>query len=193
MDSVEHRFINNLSILVECGRPLLTSFENMHADEDDPDLKGAYAAMIEAVGKGEDFTLVLADFPTLCSRSSLALLKAARRSNCLGVVLPKLARLVRAKVEGELDPRQRFFETWALMVETGFATEEGLAELRNEFHHGPLGEVAEGLRATVMSGKSLAVGAKRFPEVFDATSRDLLRYGEARDLSRALRAIIRLV
>ena len=194
MESTEHRFINNLAVLIDCGRPLHESLQNMRADETDESLRDAYSQMIEASAKRNgDFTNVLSDYPQLCSRSSLALLKAARRSSCLGVVLPKLAELVRAKVEGELDPRQRFFETWALMVETGFSIDEALTELKHEFAHGPLGEVADGLRAAALSGQPLANAAEKFPEIFDANSRDLLRYGEARDLTRALRSINRLV
>ncbi len=192
-DSAELRFINNLAILIELGRPLLDSFRNLRLDCRDPVLREAYDAMIASVERGGDFTAVLSDYPQLCSRSSLALLNAARRSSCLTVVLPKLARLVRSKVDGELDPRQRFFETWALLVESGFSTDEALAELAHDFHHGPLGEVAEGLRSTTRGGKTLAEAAERFPEAFDATSRDLLRYGEARDLPNALRAITRLL
>ena len=192
MVSEELRFINNLAVLIELGRPLLDSMVHMREDCDDPAFKPAYTAMIECIKNGGDFTDVLTDYPQLCSRTSLALLKAARRSSCLSVLMPRLARLVRSKVEGGLDPRQRFFETWALLVESGFTTEEALAELSSEFHHGPLGEVAEGLRAAVVSGKGLLAGAQRYPDAFGAVSRDLLRYGEARDLPNALRAITRL-
>ena len=76
---------------------------------------------------------------------------------------------------------------------TRFSVDESLAELKSEFAHGPLGEVADALRAAALSGKPLADAASRHPEVFNATSRDLLRYGEARDLACALRAINRLV
>ena len=75
-----------------------------------------------------------------------------------------MAGLVRARVDGSLDPRQRFFETWALLVESGFSIEESLNELRHDFAHGPLGEVAEGLRSAILGGRSLAFGAERFPE-----------------------------
>lgn len=195
MSIPELRFINNLSVLLECGRPLQNSFRVLQkaAARGTPKEREAYEAMAKAVEKGEDFTLVLADFPELCARSSLALLKTARRTSTLAAVLPRLAVLVRARHEGELDPRQRFFETWALMVETGFSIEEALQELGQEFSHGPLREVADGLSAARRSGKSLAHGAERFPEVFDPVSCDLLRYGEARDLARALRAINRLI
>ena len=40
---------------------------------------------------------------------------------------------------------------------------------------------------------TLAEGAERFGEVFDAVSRDLLHYGEHRDLAHALRAITDLL
>jgi type II secretory pathway component PulF len=149
--------------------------------------------MIACCKKGGDFTSVLSDYPQLCSRTSLALLKAARRSNSLAVFLPKLAGLVRARVEGELDPRERFFETWALFVEAGFTVEESLSELRHDFSRGPLGEVAEGLHSASVAGKSMAEAAARFPEVFSASARDLLLYGESRDLARALRAVPQLL
>lgn len=192
-DAAELRFLNNLSVLMELGRPIVDSLENLRQDCRDKTLREAYDAMIAAAKRGDDFAATLADYPQLCSRSSLALLTTSRRSGCLSVVLPKLARLVRARVEGELEPRQRFFETWALMVESGFSSDEALGELAHDFHHGPLGEVAEGLRAATRSSVKLATAAERFPEVFDATSRDLLRYGEARDLPNALRAITRLL
>jgi type II secretory pathway component PulF len=191
--TAELRFLNNLSVLIALGRPIVDSLRNLRQDSRDPTLREAYDAMIAAAERGDDFTSVLADFPQLCSRSSLALLTASRRASCLSVVLPKLARLVRAKVDGELDPRQRFFETWALLVESGFSSDEALAELAADFHHGPLGEVAEGLRSATRGGKKLVAAAERFPEIFDATSRDLLQYGEARDLPNALRAITRLL
>ncbi len=193
MDSVEYRFINNLSVLMECGRPLVSALQNLQSDSANPAIKAAFAAMVKCAASGGDFTDPLSDYPQLCSRSSLALLKAARRSSCLVGVLPKLADLVRAKTEGGLDPRGRFFETWALLVESGFSIEESLTELKHDFSQGPLAEVAEGLRVAAISGKSLASAAERFPETFDASSRDLLSYGEARDLARALRAITRLV
>lgn len=195
MSIPELRFINNLSVLLDCGRPLENSFRVLkeQARRGTPKEREAYDAMAKAVDKGEDFTQVLGDYPELCTRSSLALLKAARRTSTLAAVLPRLAVLVRARHEGELDPRRRFFETWALMVETGFSVEEALQELGQEFSHGPLREVADGLSAARQSGKSLAEGAQRFPEVFDAASSDLLRYGEARDLAKALRAINRLI
>ena len=194
MSIPELRFINNLSVLLECGRPLRNSFRVMKdALYDTPKETEAYAAMHQAVSKGEDFTHVLADYPELCTRSSLALLRAARRTSTLAAVLPRLAVLVRARHEGELDPRQRFFETWAIMVDTGFSVDEALQELGQEFNLGPLREVADGLRAASRDGKLLAEGAVRFPEVFDAVSCDLLRYGEARDLAKALRAINRLI
>lgn len=194
MSTSELRFLNNLSVLLECGRPLRNSFAMLRdASQGSPQEKEAYTAMARAVDKGEDFTLVLADYPNFCSRSSLALLKAARRSSSLAAVLPRLANLVRARAEGELDPRRRFFETWALMVETGFSVEEALVELGQEFSHGPLREVADGLRGAASTGQLLAEGAAKFPEVFDPVSCDLLRYGEARDLAKALRAINRLI
>ncbi|MCO5169242.1 MAG: type II secretion system F family protein [Planctomycetes bacterium] len=189
----ELRFINNLSVLMSLGRPLLPSLKAMRSTCREQACIAAYDAMIERTEKGGQFTEVLADFPQLCSRSVLALLKSGRRSSCLAVLLPKLAKLVRATVSGEWDPRRRFFETWALMVETGISNDEALGELRHDFRRGPLGEVAEGLRASVMGGKSLAEGARRFPEVFDEVSVDLLHYGEHRDLARALRSITDLL
>ncbi len=189
----ELRFINNLSVLVSVGRPLLSSLRSMRETCREPGCIAAYDAMIERTEKGGQFTDVLSDYPQLCSRSVLALLKAGRRSSCLAVLLPKLAKLVRATVSGEWDPRRRFFETWALMVETGISNDEALGELRHDFRRGPLGEVAEGLRGSVEAGKSLAEGATRFPEVFDSVSRDLLHYGEHRDLARALRSITDLL
>lgn len=189
----ELRFINNLSVLMSVGRPLLSSLRSMRDTCREPACVAAYDAMIERTEKGGQFTDVLPDYPQLCSRSVLALLKAGRRSSCLAVLLPKLAKLVRATVSGEWDPRRRFFETWALMVETGISNDEALGELRHDFRRGPLGEVADGLRAAVEGGKSLAEGAARFPEVFDAVSRDLLHYGEHRDLARALRSITDLL
>lgn len=192
-DSEELRFINNLSVLVAMGRPLRETLANMRKACQIEALLPAYDAMIETLDKGGDFTTVLGDYPQLCSRSSQALLGAARRSSCLAIVLPKLARLIHARVDGELDPRQRFLETWALLVECGFSTEAALGELTHDFAHGPLGEVAEGLRAAAQGGRRLASAAERFPEAFDAMSIDLLAYGEARDLPNALRAITRLI
>lgn len=189
----ELRFINNLSVLITAGRPLLSSLRHMKETCKDPAVRAAYDAMIERTEKGGQFTDVLGDFPQLCSRSVLALLRAGRRSSCLAVMLPRLAKLVRATVSGEWDPRRRFFETWALMVESGISNDEALGELRHDFRRGPLGEVAEGLRAAVQAGKSLSDGATKFPEVFDAVSRDLLHYGEHRDLAHALRAITDLL
>lgn len=189
----ELRFINNLSVLLSAGRPLLGSLKHMRATCKEPSSLAAYDAMIDRSEKGGQFTDVLSDFPQLCSRSVLALMKAGRRSSCLAVLMPKLAKLVRATVSGEWDPRRRFFETWALMVESGISSEEALGELRHDFRRGPLGEVAEGLRGSILGGKTLAEGAERFPEVFDAVSRDLLHYGEHRDLARALRSITDLL
>lgn len=189
----ELRFINNLSVLLTAGRPLITSLKHMRSTCKEQNCIAAYDAMIERSEKGGQFTDVLSDFPQLCSRSALALMKAGRRSSCLAVLLPKLAKLVRATVSGEWDPRRRFFETWALMVESGISSEEALGELRHDFRRGPLGEVAEGLRGSILGGKTLAEGAERFPEVFDAVSRDLLHYGEHRDLARALRSITDLL
>jgi type II secretory pathway component PulF len=193
MDSPELRFMNNLSVLMECGRPLEDSLRNLQKDERSENLRDAYSAMVDSLLRTGDFTAPLPEYPQVCARSSLALLRAARRTSTLAKVLPLLATLVRARVEGELDPRQRFMETWALMVETGFSIDDALAELGKEFSSGPLGEVAEGLRSAVRSGRTLAEGAQRFPEVFSAASRDLLNYGEARDLAFALRAINRLL
>ena len=189
----ELRFINNLSVLVTAGRPLLSSLKHMRETCKDTACRAAYDAMVQRTEQGGQFTDVLPDYPQLCSRSVLALLKAGRRSSCLTVMLPKLAKLVRATVSGEWDPRRRFFETWALMVESGISNEEALGELRHDFRRGPLGEVAEGLRASVLAGKTLAEGAEKFNEVFDAVSRDLLHYGEHRDLAHALRSITDLL
>lgn len=189
----EVRFINNLAVVLRLGRPLLPSLRNLRASCRDSSCLPAYDAMIDRVDKGAEFTDVLGDYPQLCSRSSLALLKAGRRTSCLVAMLPRLAQLVRATVSGEWDPRRRFFETWALMVESGISLDEALGELRHDFRRGPLGEVAEGLREAALAGKSLSDGAARFPEVFDVVSRDLLLYGEHRDLATALRAITELV
>ena len=189
----ELRFINNLAVLFEIGRPLLASLRHLRMSCQQEDCLEAYDAMIQATERGGDFTDPLGDYPQLVSRSSLAVLKAGRRASCLGVLLPKLSRVVRATVEGEWDPRQRFFMTWALMVEGGIAIPEALSELSHDFRSGPLKEVADGLRTDNMAGRMLADGARRFPEVFDEVSIDLLRYGEARDLARALRCITRLL
>lgn len=78
-------------------------------------------------------------------------------------------------------------------MECGFPTEQALGELAHDFAHGPLGEVADGLRSAAKSGRSLAKAAERFPDVFDAMSLDLMTYGEARDLPNALRAITQLI
>ena len=72
MDSPELRFINNLSVLLGCGRPLKLSLEHMQADERDETLRAAYGEMVATLDKGGDFTAVLGDYPQLCSRSSLA-------------------------------------------------------------------------------------------------------------------------
>ena len=80
MQSEELRFINNLSVLISYGRSLDESLANIGADCRDDGFAPAYKAMVECVNKGGDFTSVLADYPQLCSRTSLALLKAARRS-----------------------------------------------------------------------------------------------------------------
>jgi len=189
----ELRFINNLSILMECGRPLLPSLRHLRDCCTDRDCLPAFDAMIQVTERGGDFTEALLEHPELCSRTSLALLRAGRRSSCLDVLLPKVASLIRSKVEGEWDPRRRFFETWALMTESGIPVEESLTELRHDFGKGPLAEVAEGLRTAVASGKKLYEGARRFPEVFDAVSIDLLQYGEARNLAKALRGITQLI
>lgn len=193
MVSEELRFVNNLAIILECGRPMLASLEHLREDCRDPECRVAYQAMVEHTERGGHFTDVLGDYPQLCSRTALALLRAGRRSGCLRQLASKLATLVRAKVDGEWDPRTRFLETWALMVESGIPLEEALSELARDFARGPLGEVAEGLRAAVVGGRKLADGAARFPDVFNAVSRDLLGYGEARDLASALRAITRLL
>ena len=81
MHTEELRFLNNLSVLLECGRPLLTSLKVVSEDCREEHFKPAYEAMISCVAKGGDFTKVLGDYPRLCSRTSLALLKAARRSS----------------------------------------------------------------------------------------------------------------
>lgn len=193
MTTEELRFINNLAVLVSLGRPLVSSLKAMRQACKDEACIAAYDAMIERAEKKGEFTDVLGDFPQLCSRSVLALLKAGRASSSLTVLLPKLAKLVRATVGGEWDPRRRFFETWALMVESGIPIEAALGELRHDFRRGPLGEVAEGLRQATLADKTLAEAAEKFPEVFDAVSRDILHYGENRDLARALRSITDLI
>jgi type II secretory pathway component PulF len=78
-------------------------------------------------------------------------------------------------------------------VESGFTIEETLVELAHDFSRGPLGEVAKGLRASAKNGKSLATGAKAFPETFGSAALDLLNYGESRDLATALRSITELI
>jgi len=76
----ELRFVNNLAVLFEMGRPLLSSLRHLKASCQQEDCLEAYEAMIQATERGGDFTEPLADFPQLVSRSSLALLKAGRRS-----------------------------------------------------------------------------------------------------------------
>lgn len=193
MHTEEVRFLNNLAVLLDCGRPLEASLRALKAECESARCNAAYDAMIERVGTGGEFTDVLGDFPELCSRAPLALLRAGRRSGMLEAVLPKAARLVRASCEGEWDPARRFLEWWAVMAEAGIESRAALEVLEADFARTPLGEVAGGLRAGVAKGKPLHEAAREFPEFFDATARDLLYYGESRNLARALRAICHLV
>lgn len=189
----EVRFLNNLSVLLDCGRPLEASLRALCEECENPRCHEAYEAMIERVRTGGEFTDVLGDFPEVCSRAALALLRAGRRSGMLEAVLPKAARLVRASCEGEWDPKSRFLEWWAVMAEAGIESRAVLEVLEGDFARTPLGEVASGLRAALEKGKPLHEAAKLFPEFFDAAARDLLHYGECRNLARALRAICQLV
>src|SRR4051812_14217042 len=101
MSTEEVRFLNNLAVLLDCGRPLEASFLALKEECESPRCGAAYDAMIECVRSGGEFTDALGDYPELCSRAPLALLRAGRRSGMLEAVLPKAARLVRASCEGE--------------------------------------------------------------------------------------------
>ena len=107
--------------------------------------------------------------------------------------MPRAARLVRASCEGEWDPSRRFLEWWAAMAEAGIESASALEVLAADLRRTPLGEVAQGLRDGLLAGKPLHEAAANFPEHFDASARDLLHYGECRNLARALRAISQLV
>ncbi len=200
MHTEEVRFLNNLAVLLDCGRPLEASLRALKEECPKEGREGgdnrccaAYDALIERVRTGGEFTDVLGDYPELCSRAPLALLRAGRRSGMLEAVLPKAARLVRASCEGEWDPARRFFEWWAVMAEAGIDSRSALEVLETDFARTPLGEVAGGLRGGLVKGKHLHEAAKDFPELFNAAARDLLHYGESRNLARALRAICELV
>jgi type II secretory pathway component PulF len=193
MNADEVRFLNNLAVLLDCGRPLEASLRLLREECESERCQPAFDAMIERVKTGGEFTDVLSDFPELCSRSSLALLRAGRRSGMLEAVLPKAARLVRASCEGEWNPGRRFLEWWAVMAEAGIDSQSALEILEGDLKQTPLGEVASGLRAGLKKGKQLHEAAQAFPEYFSAAARDLLFYGESRNLARALRAICQLV
>ncbi len=193
MSTEEVRFLNNLAVLLECGRPLEASLRAVRDEAETDRARVAYDAMIECVRTGGEFTSVLGDFPEICSRAPLALLRAGRRSGMLEAVLPKAARLVRASCEGEWDPARRFLEWWAVMAEAGIDSGTALEVLEADLSRTPLGEVAGGLRNGLTKGKPLHEAAREFPEIFDAAARDLLQYGECRNLARALRAICQLV
>jgi type II secretory pathway component PulF len=193
MHSEEVRFLNNLAVLLDCGRPLEASLRALREECECERACGAYDAMIERVATGGEFTDVLGDFPDLCSRAALAVLRAGRCSGMLEAVLPKAARLVRASCEGEWDPSRRFLEWWAVMAEAGVDSRSALEVLEGDLARTPIAEVASGLRSGLGKGEPLHVAAKRFPEFFDGAARDLLHYGESRNLARALRAICQLV
>jgi type II secretory pathway component PulF len=193
MNTEEVRFLNNLSVLLECGRPLESSLHALREECENTKACAAYDAMIDRVKTGGEFTDALADYPELCSRAALTLLRAGRRSGMLEAVIPKAARLVRASCEGEWDPSRRFLEWWAAMAEAGIDSASALEVLAADLKRTPLGEVAEGLRAGLAKGKQLHEAAAQFPEHFDTAARDLLHYGECRNLARALRAISQLV
>ena len=193
MSVEEVRFLNNLSVLLECGRPLEASLRALGAECQDERCRDAYDAMVERVRTGGEFTDALGDYPELCSRAALALLRAGRRSGMLEAVLPKAARLARASTEGAWDPARRFLEWWAVMAEAGIESRAALDVLAADFACTPLGEVAKGLSLALGNGKPLHQAAADFPEFFDAAARDLLHYGESRNLARALRAICQLV
>lgn len=193
MHTEEVRFLNNLAVLLDCGRPIEASLRALKDECESARCCAAYDAMIERVHSGGEFTDALGDYPELCSRAPLALLRAGRRSGMLEAVLPRAARLVRASCEGEWDPARRFYEWWAVMAESGIDSRSALEVLEADFARTPFGEVASGLRAGVSKGKHLHEAALEFPEFFDAAARDLLHYGESRNLARALRAICQLV
>jgi type II secretory pathway component PulF len=197
VNTEEARFLNNLAVLLDCGRPLEASLKALREDTVEGGTDGrivkAYDAMIDRVRTGGEFTDALGDYPELCSRAALALLRAGRRSGMLEAVLPKAARLVRASCEGEWDPGRRFLEWWAVMAEAGIESRAALEVLATDFARTPLGEVASGLAVALGAGKPLHEAARAYPECFDASARDLLYYGECRNLARALRAICQLV
>ena len=193
MHTEEVRFLNNLAVLLDCGRPLEAALRALREECESPRCLAAYDAMIERVRTGGEFTDALGDYPELCARAPLALLRAGRRSGMLEAVLPKAARLVRASCEGEWDPARRFLEWWAVMAESGIDSGTALEVLEADFARTPIGEVAGALRAGIAEGKHLHEAAAESPELFCAAARELLHYGESRNLARALRAICELV
>jgi type II secretory pathway component PulF len=191
--SEEYRFLNNLAVMLDLGWDLQTAIESIRNDVTDEDLLVHYDTILARLDNSSALGDTLAESELISDESSRLIIRSGQSSGMLQARLTAVAKLVGARYEGELDPYQRFLETWAVCVESGVSIEASLTALTADYQDQPLGVIAGELLAGKRSGKPLFEVAQDFPDEFSSQARQLLRYGERRNMALALRSIVKLV
>lgn len=189
----EYRFLNNLAVMLDLGWEIRAAISAIRDDVRDPDSRARYDNMLQRLERGEEVGDILQESELIADRTSRLIIGAGQRSGMLQARLLCAAQLVRSKYQGGWDPYRRFLETWAVLVESGISVDEALTALAEDFKEQPLGRVADEFLKGREEGRSLYEVAQKYPEFFPVQACQLLRYGERRNMARALHSITQLV
>lgn len=191
--SEEYRLLNNVGVMLDLGWDILTAIKAIRDSVIDDDTKVLYDHMLERLEKGDDLGDVLAESKLINASTSRLIIRSGQSTGMLQERLTRTAELVRWSFQGGWDPRRRFIETWAVLVEVGVSLEQSLVALTEDFADQELGVLAQEFLDARRENKPLYTIAAKFPDFFSKTCCQVFEYGEKRNMARALRSIIQLV
>jgi type II secretory pathway component PulF len=191
--SEEYRLLNNVAVMLDFGWDIVTVLKAIRNDVTDTEVARIYDSMLTRLERGDDLGDVLAESELITDTSSRLILRSGQKSGMLLERLGRVAEIVSYSFQGGWDPRRRFLEIFAVMVDSGVTLDDALNALCADFSGQPLGELAEAFLAARKQNDLLYVVALRFPDFFSHQCCELLRYGERRNLARALRSVNDLV
>lgn len=191
--SEEYRLLNNVAVMLDLGWDIITAVTAMRDDVVEKELREHYDEMLNRLHKGDDLGDVLAESKLVNAATSRLIIRTGQSTGMLQERLIRTANLVSFNYQGGWDPRRRFLETFAVLVEMGVHIEQALEALNEDFAGQMLGEVCQQFLQARKNSEPLYTVAQKFPEFFSHQCCQLLRYGERRNLARALHSIIKLV
>jgi type II secretory pathway component PulF len=191
--SEEHRLLNNVAVMLDLGWDIITAIKAIRDDVSIGEVRDLYDTMLARLEDGEELGDVLAESKLIHASTSRLIIRSGQSAGMLQERLKRTAELVCWSSQGGWDPRRRYIETWAVLVEVGVSLDQALVALAEDFADQELGRLSQEFLQARRKNKPLYPVAESFPEFFSKQCCQVFHYGEKRNLAKALRSIVLLV